>query len=209
MTTTLREEAERILAPYNIVPGAVERIVAAYNEPWRAYHNENHILQMLELASRENHPETRQRLELLILYHDVWYKVGQEHGTNERNSAEWAIADFGDGRDVETARLTRMLRQGIIATATHTLDGVNPNYVKEVSLLLDLDLWGLGQSSEYFQANTEAIWREFQPIATRKQYDTGRAAWAKSFLARDGIYHVEPYLGLERKARENLATLID
>lgn len=207
--TTLKEEAERILAPYSVVPGAVERIVAAYNEPWRTYHNESHILQMLQLASRENNLETRQRLELLILYHDVWYKVGQQPGTNERNSAEWAIADFGDIRDVDTVRLTRMLRQGILATATHTLDEVNPNYVEEVSLLLDLDLWGLGQSPEYFQANTEAIWCEFQPIATRKQYDEGRAAWAKSFLKRDAIYHVEPYLGLEHKARENLAALTD
>ncbi len=209
MTGSLKDEAERILAPYKTTPGAVERIVAAYNEPWRTYHNENHILQMLQLASRENNLEIRQRLEVLILYHDVWYKVGQPHGTNEHNSAEWAVSDFGDARDVETVRLTRMLRQGIVATATHTLDKVNPNYVEEVSLLLDLDLWGLGQSAEYFQANTEAIWLEFQPIATRKQYDEGRAAWAKSFLKRDAIYHTEPYLGLEHKARENLAALTD
>ena len=208
MTKNLKEAAERILSPYNVMPGAAHRIVMAYNEPWRTYHNESHILQMLELASRVDNPETRQRLELLILYHDVWYKVGQPHGTNERNSAEWAVNDFGDVRDVETVRLIRMLRQGIVATATHTLDDVNPNYVEEVSLLLDLDLWGLGQSSEYFQSNTEAIWREYQPIATRQQYDEGRAAWAKSFLARDVLYHVEPYLGLEQKARENLAALV-
>jgi len=208
MITTLKEEAGRILAPYNVVPGAVERIVAAYNEPWRAYHNESHILQMLELASRENNLETRQRLELLILYHDVWYKVGQQHGANENKSAEWAVADFGDVRGTETVRLTLMLSQGIVATATHTLDKVNPDYIEEVSLLLDLDLWGLGQPAEYFQTSTEAIWREYQPIATRKQYDEGRSAWAKSFLTRDGIYNVEPYLGLERKARENLAALI-
>jgi len=33
MIRNLRDEAERILAPYKTVPGAVERIVAAYNEP--------------------------------------------------------------------------------------------------------------------------------------------------------------------------------
>jgi len=208
-TEDLFIETSRILAPYNTVPGAVERIVSAYQEPWRTYHNTHHILQMLKLANNELETAIRQNLELLIIYHDVWYKVGQKPGTNEENSVRWAISDFGDHRTVDTVRLTRMLRQGIRATVNHTLEGVNPHYVDEVALLIDLDLWGLGQSPDYFQEKSEAVWREFQPIFTREQFDTGRAQWAKSFLLRERIYFNEVYLCLEDQARQNLSSLID
>lgn len=201
----LKNRVAETLEPFKIPSDVSSRICEAYSEAWRTYHNASHILQMLQLSDNVRDNGIRTRLKVLVLYHDVWYKVGQPAGKNEQMSAAWAVDDFTLNPD--TAYLSEFLRQGIEATATHSLDAVNAEYKEEVSLLLDLDLWGLGQSYDQFTKDTETIWHEFQPIATREQYDSGRARWAYTFLKRPSIYHAEEYKHLESKARENLTLL--
>ena len=142
----------------------------------------------------------------MIFYHDAWYKVGREQGLNEKMSAEWAFKDCGE---YITVPFQQMLTQGIEATATHTLERVHPSHQREVGLLLDLDLKSLGVSSSLFEAITESIWQEYEPVATREEYDTGRAEWARTFLKRPFIYHTEWFIErFEDQARKNLKALI-
>jgi len=168
---------------------------------------------MLELSRQSNidlDDDTRQRLNLMILYHDAWYKIGRKTCENEKRSAAWATNDLADGLNEDKISLRRAVKQGIIATATHSLDKINPKYVNEIATLLDLDLWGLGQPPDAFQEDTEKVWREYQPIATREEFNAGRSAWARSFLeSRDRIYRTEPFLHLEKIARRNLQQLVD
>lgn len=207
----LYKEILNILGPFSVPEGAHGRIMKAYCEPWRAYHNAGHITQMLERSRRSDidlTDDARQRLELMILYHDVWYKVGRTSGENEEQSAKWAINDLAEGIDDDMLRLRHAVRQGIVATATHSLENINPNYVEEIATLLDLDLWGLGQAPDAFQEDTEKVWREYQPLATREEFDAGRSAWARSFLSsRKRIYHTEPFLEREEMALYNLKQL--
>ena len=200
-----------ILGPRKVPPGAGGRLLLAYSESWRTYHNSSHIVQMLELARSldiDLDHEAMERLELMILYHDAWYKVGRAAGENEKKSAEWAWDDLSQDGRPEAVRLRRAVKQGILATATHSLDNINPDYVDEIATLLDLDLWGLGQSAERFHEDTERVWQEYQPIATRQEFDAGRSSWARSFLeSRDSIYHTEPFLHLEDQAKRNLEQL--
>lgn len=207
----LYDKTLTILAPLRVPPDAAGRLLIAYSEPWRTYHNSSHIVQMLDLARSldvDLGHEAMERLELMILYHDAWYKVGRSAGENEKKSAEWAWNDLAQDDRPETLKLRRAVKQGILATATHSLDNINPDYVNEIATLLDLDLWGLGQSPERFHDDTEKVWREFQPIASREDFDKGRSAWARLFLeSRDRIYHTEPFLHLEDQAKRNLEEL--
>lgn len=196
-----------ILKHFFVGSAAIDAVCEAYAEEWRDYHSSRHIMGMLHTAARlPISLEDRWLLSLLIIYHDVWYKIGRESGENERRSADWAIRDlaFYPG---DTERLFLLVRQGIEATINHTLDGVDRRFVSVVSYLLDLDLWGLGQPPVRFQQDTEAVWHEFQPRYTREEFDRGRSAWAAKFLERPRIYHTMHFSCYEGDARENLRRL--
>ena len=192
---------------FMIAPSAIDRVCRAYSEQWRSYHTTKHILGMLNETPRLPLEISGQRfLCLLIIYHDVWYKISREPGENERMSAAWAVEDIKHYKE-GPEWLPALMQQGIEATITHTLEGVNEKSAELVAYLLDLDLWGLGQSPARFQEDTEAVWREFEPRYTRSEFDTGRSSWASTFLKRPQIYHTQHFQHLEVQARENLLAL--
>lgn len=203
----LSAEAVKILTPFGVGEQSIGRLLQSYSEVWRSYHNSSHIMQMLMLSRRfdiklTNHE--RQLLELMILYHDAWYKIGRPAGENERRSADWACQDLHN----EDIVFLQALREGIEATITHTLANIAKSNTVVVSTLLDLDLWGLGQKPEYFKRTSERIWREFQPIATREEFNKGRSAWARKFLdSRNTIYHTPLFSQFEDQAKQNLTAL--
>lgn len=197
---------ELIRAP--ITPAQRQRIINAYGEAWRHYHSTTHILTLRDQLHTISTPELNEvqyaTLTRILIYHDVWYKVGRERGENERKSAEWACNDLSPHlSEIEL----RGVEQGILATIDHTLDAVDTQYHAEVGLFLDLDLMGLGQSPDGFDQDTEEVWEEYRPIATRQEYDTGRRAWATQFLARERLYHTSHFAHLEAQARRNLEAL--
>ncbi len=138
-------------------------------------------------------------------YHDVVLKIKRETGWNERESAAYAERDMqAAGEDEE---FIIYVMTGIIATITHSLAQVLAKYHYLVSILLDLDLKGIGDGWDYFQLNTEAIWLEYMPHYTRSEYDAGRKHWAAGFLNRSQIFYTDDYRHLEEQARVNLTRL--
>lgn len=204
-------EIQKVLNPFVVADGAHDRLFDAYNESWRTYHNSNHIMHMLERSRQSDiclNDDELQRLGLMILYHDAWYKVGRTVGENERRSAYWANDDLISDCSDETIRLCSAVMQGIIATTTHSLDNIDSCYVKEVGILLDLDLWGLGQEPEAFKRDTEKVWGEYQTIVTREEFDAGRSDWARTILeSGKPIYHTQLFLEREEMALKNLKEL--
>lgn len=199
---------------HQVLPGLchkdVSLVIDAYSEHWRTYHNLNHIWGMIGSAKTQFHSlctnEEWRVLQIMVLYHDVVYKVGDAGKDNERASADF-MADMLSTLN-EPKWFESCAWAGIYATKSHSLEGVPPQYRKTTSMLIDLDLRGLGLPEEGFAKNTEAIWQEYQPIATRQQYDQGRALWAKSFMARAYIFQTELFRDLyEAQARRNLAQL--
>jgi predicted metal-dependent HD superfamily phosphohydrolase len=213
MPTETEVEFRGIIIPimheYMIPPASTDAICNAYAERWRSYHATAHPFGMVRTALQLPLSfDDRGRLALLVIYHDVWYKVGYGHGVNERSSVEWCLNDlekFTGRKDF----LFPLIEQGILATIDHTLSDVEKPFVEIVSYLLDLDLWGLGQSPEHFQADTEKVWLEFEPIYTRTQFNRGRSNWAAAFLKRPRIYQTEHFAYLEKQARANLQALAD
>lgn len=203
--TDFTDRAKGILARFGI-ENALPALLTAYTEPWRGYHNVSHIVRMLrvldEIPEYVQQNEERYTIALMILYHDAWYKVKCEPGENEHKSAEWALRDLGSNAP---ERLRYCVELGIVATASHQL--VVPTHRDLISVLLDLDLYGLGMSYEEFQRDTEAIWLEYQPVYTREEYDAGRARWAAEFLKRDKFYLSPHFEHLEQQARSNLERL--
>ena len=199
---------------FEVLPGLsgekVGRFMSAYSEPRRTYHNLNHIWGMLE--SGEGHfkalclSDEWRALRIKTLYHDVVNEVGDASKDNERASADWMADDLFELNELKWPESCAWA--GIYATKTHSLEGVPPQYQKTTAMLIDLDLEGLGLSKEGFAVNTEAIWHEYEPIASRKQSDEGRAKWAQSFLARPYIFQTELFRDkYETQARRNLARL--
>lgn len=192
-------------------------VLDAYSESWRTYHNADHILKMFRLLDSTptaNFLSSSETLALhcMIIYHDVVYKLYPEEGWNECQSACIAIVHLTEaGLPIE---IGRTVGAGIYTTITHTLDALDESPPDSdimrvpIAYLLDLDLAaGLGRSWEEFSANTELVWQEYQPVATREQFDLGRIAWAKSFLQRPKIFHTEQFAHLEDPVRDNLRRL--
>jgi predicted metal-dependent HD superfamily phosphohydrolase len=182
-----------------------QHIVDAYVEPWRTYHNAGHILRMIDALDCHDIPEFRSDIVYMIIYHDVWYKMGRTAGENEHHSAQWMCNDIANS--IAHHALERV-EQGILATICHTLDTVAPQHRECVGIFLDLDLMGLGQDNATFTQHTEEIWREWEPLYTRREFDRNSAQWAKNFLDRPRIYHSTYYTHLEDQARKNLETLM-
>ena len=218
MTDDLKAAAFRrciqnILAECRVRPPAVEAIVAAYTESWRTYHNQRYLVQLLQQVDQlALGDDVRLPLELLIVYHKVWYKLGRERGENERRSVAWAINDLYPGL-VQTAatpeqQLTiNLLQQGIGATTTYSLNAVDRDFREIVTLLLDLKRWILGQPLAAFMADIERVRQEQLIIMDDAEFTRTLSVWAQNLLAADTIYQHPRFAPLEIQARTNLITL--
>lgn len=217
-TSITKDEFRWLIAPilehFNMPHSALDAVVEAYAEHWRVYHGMRHIAGMLKGVrqmeiDKQLDRESLRRLELLIVYHDIWLKIGRtERGESERMSAAWCLRDLNHYKPKAWPHLTGLVTEGITATIDHTLANVSRSNRKLVSFLLDLDLYGLGQRRVQFREDTEAIWLEYQPISTREEFNNGRAQWAWEFLKREQIYHTAAFKRFQRQARANLRALV-
>lgn len=202
------------------VPDALNaaiRIFKAYAVPNRHYHGlVHHLRKMFEAVKLLTFLTEWEALalRLLILYHDVWYEVGMV-GKNERLSVKWALEDIDripQPHSEQIKWLRRLLEQGILATITHSLDDVDEEFHTLVSLLLDIDLLGVGESRASFKQDTELLWLEQKelPGADRKKFDRGTSCWAKMFLGRGHVFHHPWFADTEREdqAKRNLRSLV-
>jgi predicted metal-dependent HD superfamily phosphohydrolase len=186
-------------------------ILDSYSEPWRHYHNCDHILKMLDILKSADRSQISEAefftIELMIIYHDVVYKIGRkEKGWSENESA--AVA----ARQLRECALNPMyvevVCEGILATINHEVP--DQNWSHFMGLFLDIDmLAGLGTTWEEFADNTNKIQREYEPLYTADEYQAGRVKWAEGFLKRTRIFVSPQFEKYEIVARENLKTLID
>lgn len=206
---SLRSRADEILGHFGIPQFAISKVAQSYFEDWRTYHNATHLMDMLEVLRQMTlDAEFKLRVGLLVLYHDVFYKVGRPRGDNEVMSAEWAIHDLELTGHPKTIALAPLVHQGILATITHSLDQIDDCYQKEVALLIDLDLWGLGTNRRTFEQNTERIWYEQRYTQTKNEFRASQKAWATNLLDRPSVYLTKYAENRERQARRNLWQLV-
>ena len=178
------------------------RIVGAYGEPCRHYHDLRHVAELLTLsATHRNRLADRVAVDLAILYHDIVYDPSRRD--NEEASAILArerLTALGFpaaciqkvARHIEATKHLEPLLPEVAATDT------------DLDHFLDFDLSILAAEPAAYDAYAAAIRREYS-IHTEAQYRIGRAAVVRKLLAMPRIYRVpasRPYW--ERLARANL-----
>ena len=195
----LRQRWDALWTRLNVIPNrapSIEPLIAAYDEPARAYHNLHHIMQCLraldELRDLCHDPDA---VELAIWYHDAVYDPTRHD--NEERSAGIAAEDLR--RAVLPQEKINAVIDLIHATK-HTHSPITP----DAEILVDIDLSILGQDAETFDNYERAIRQEYAHVdddAFRK----GRSAILQRFLDRPAIYATPAMRSrYEEPARQNL-----
>lgn len=171
----------------------------------RPYHNWDHILAILILASK--YPHLIHDVEAffwMAVFHDVIYQ--SERQDNEDKSA--AEAQKILVTLISAIRL-KLICLGINATAKHQVpQGLKPQETGDIAFFLDCDLAILGADIETFKAYDTAIREEYAWVP-EPQWRSGRVGVMKRFLERNSIYFTTEMRGnFEAPARRNISRLI-
>jgi len=180
--------------------GWYERLTAAYSEPQRHYHNQQHIAECLAEYDPARHLARQPAaVELALWFHDAVYDP--KAGDNEENSAALArqcLAEAG-----ASGALAEAVAKLVMATKSHEV-GANA----DAGLMVDVDLSILGKHEKRFSEYERQIREEYawvpQPVFAAR-----RAEILQRFVARPRIFATgwfwEKY---ERQARQNLEASI-
>jgi predicted metal-dependent HD superfamily phosphohydrolase len=171
-----------------------------YAAPPRAYHNLDHISQMLgEFDAAKHLAQSPDAVEFAIWYHDAIYNSRSKD--NEEQSAQLARADLAEAEAPES--LLKEVEALILATRHQ-----QPPVTADEQLLVDCDLAILGQPAAAFDAYEKAIRVEYDWVPDTA-FREGRAKVLNSFLARPTIYSL-PYFQqrYEAPSRTNVARSI-
>jgi len=170
----------------SLSPPQCAALEAAYATPPRAYHNAEHVQEVLrhvETAGSEagwSHPA---EVRLAVLYHDAIYQAGRSD--NEARSAGLAREHLErwpqPGVDVE--RVCEL----ILLTARHgqidpaTLD-------RDAAQFLDCDMAIVGSDPAIFAAYDRAIAAEYRGQVPTWLYRLNRRRFLKGLLGRERIF---------------------
>ncbi|HSD88534.1 MAG TPA: hypothetical protein VLB44_13495 [Kofleriaceae bacterium] len=179
--------------PLRLRDELIRELEAAYQEPLRAYHNMNHIAELLgwfDTVADDIGWQDPARVYAAILFHDAIYVPGAKD--NEQRSAEWARrAGFGD----EVAALIEM-------TADH---GKHTDATGDAALFLDCDMAIVGAPPAAFDAYNDAIAAEYSHVP-RDAFAAGRRAFLTSLASKPRIFATTYFHDrLDAQARANLA----
>jgi len=190
--------------PFDLPEPQRAALEAAYAAPPRAYHNFDHVREVLRhYHDASNGPGWTEPVEvaLAVLYHDAIYEAG--HKDNEARSAQLAedhIARFMPERHVDVARVKQLIE----LTARHGV--LEPNDVdEEAALFLDCDMAILGAEPAVFDAYDRGIAAEYRAVVPGWLFRINRKRFLKSLLGRERIY-LTPFFHqrLDAQARNNL-----
>ena len=175
------------------------RLVAAYSEPHRRYHNLRHISECQhEFDPVRSYAHSPVAVELAIWFHDAIYDT--KAPDNEERSAAWAQEFLREAADSTLGdRVARL----VLATKRHdiTLD-------EDAGLLVDVDLSILGQPEKRFWEYETQIRQEYSWVEDAV-FRAKRAEILEQFLARERIYSTEQLsVKYEHQARKNLEASI-
>ena len=184
--------------PFTLPAELEAQLRAAYAEPPRAYHNFEHVGEVLEQMATVTRWEDEQSVAFAVLFHDAVYVAGRSD--NEQRSAQLAAALLP--KAFPAANLRR-IDELILLTAKHgrlEAKDVDP----EAALFLDCDMAILGAAAERYDMYERQIASEYAAIP-EELYRAGRASFLRGLLAKPRLYLSEEFYGrLEERARENI-----
>lgn len=178
-----------------------EMLSTLYAHPPRAYHNLDHIAQLLgEFDAAARLAADRDAVEFALWLHDcVYYPL---RGDNEERSAD--AAAMIAGLLGCPAGFVDAVRASIMATRHSAHPGRG-----DPSLVADLDLTVLAAEPAVYDAYRTAIRAEFS-FATDEAFNAGRLAFLQRMVDKDRIYATEFFAKThESKSRNNLYREMD
>ena len=156
-----------------------------YSEQHRAYHNLMHISNMFIYADYNDMILAEEQIAA-IFFHDFFYDIPSfDILTNEEQSAIFAYDHMRKHFDYSDKRAS-IVKNIILDTREHV-----PVHGGDWSTpVIDLDLWGLYDITEY----KKIAWlvRKEYGYYNWKDFSNGRKKWLKSMVSRDSIY-CSPY----------------
>ncbi len=179
-------------------PQIRERLVTAYDDPARGYHDLRHLREVLEHLDDlvpADHPE-RDAVVLAAWFHDAVYDAV---GDNEERSARLADAVLTQaGVPIPLVEeVTRLVR----LTAGH--DPAADDLPGQ--LLCDADLAILAAGRERYDAYVAGVRREYAEVPDA-DFRAGRKAVLEDLLAHDTLFHSDAARERwEEKARANVS----
>lgn len=180
-------------------PGSFAELQAAYRQPSRHYHGEQHILACLRHLDRHRALAAEpDQLELALWLHDLVYDSRRQD--NEAASAEQAR------RWLEQAGLEALASkiEALILATCHQAPASSP----DEALLVDIDLAILASAPAVY-ARYEADVRAEYAWVPEPLFRAGRSKLLREFLAMPRIFQRDELAaGWEKPARENLATAL-
>jgi predicted metal-dependent HD superfamily phosphohydrolase len=170
-----------------------EALIRAYAEPWRHYHDQSHLIWLLEEADR--------RAALIgdsafvryaIWFHDAVYQPGE--ADNEKLSADWARTSLSDEALAErVAHVVEMTKNHAVGEA----DG-------DAALFLDMDVAILGAPWETYCVYARGIRHEY-PHVVDPTFAAGRSMFLESQLQHARTFRTDLYeRELGETARANM-----
>jgi predicted metal-dependent HD superfamily phosphohydrolase len=173
-----------------------DRLLAAYGDERRGYHDLTHLAEVLEhVATLAEGADDLEAVALAAWFHDAVY---DGTGDDEERSArlaeeELAAAGVDAGRVAEVARLVRL-------TANHRPEPGDRNG----EVLSDADLAVLAAHPERYAGYVAGVRREYAHVAD-DDFRRGRVAVLRDLLAKPALFHTAAARELwEERARANL-----
>lgn len=181
-------------------------LVTRWSEPHRAYHNLNHLLQVLHVIDELTDParttdpaltdESLWQVRAAAWFHDVVYEPAALD--NEARSAEHAAQQLLriGAQEAQIAPV----RELITMTTDHHITDLDPAAV----ILHDADLSILGQSAAQYLDYVNGVREEYSHIAD-DAFRIGRSTILTDFLNREQLYlGSEANRRFEARARINI-----
>lgn len=178
----------------------LEKLLYAYQEPQRVYHQLQHIVECLALFENvQNQIEDGLAVQLAIFFHDVVYQP--RSSSNEQNSAMLMRQQLA-GTLPET-QLDK-IASWIVATQQHATTSDS-----DLAYLLDIDLAILGSSPARFAEYQQQIRQEYIWV-DELIYQEKRHAVLRQFYLTQPLYQTRYFQQhYEQQAKTNLLQALD
>ena len=196
-------------APVQLPAEQWAALQAAYAMPARAYHNLDHVQELLghyaTVAAGEGWLQPAE-VYLAVLYHDAVYRPGARD--NESRSATLArrhIAQWLPDAGIDAARVANLIRLTAHHGKLSISDLADDRAPLDACHFLDCDMAILGAEPAKFDQYGRAIAAEFQGVIPGWLFELRRRIFLEDLLERDRIYLSDSFhLRLDAPARANL-----
>jgi predicted metal-dependent HD superfamily phosphohydrolase len=201
-------------APLTLPTAVLSTLEAAYATPPRAYHDFQHVQEVLRhFAAISAGPGWTQPAEVYLaaLYHDAIYEAGRKD--NESRSAGLAMAQIAQWLPevgIDALRVAELInltaRHGQFAPGDFGDDGL----ALDTRHFLDCDMAILGAEPAAFDAYDRGIEEEYRGHVPAFLYRLNRKRFLKGLLARERIYLSDWFHHrYDAQARDNLRRMLD